>query len=209
MADNDDETKASSDSKSITINEATTREGEDPVLSLDVVSTSMPAQPQLDPEIARAEIRDLDGILALMDANQPERGGTLSARLTRGQLEAMLADLPLMVARRGGRVVAFALAASKKTVAHMPIIAAMLETYSGNADAYVYGPVAVAAEERGLGLAQRLLLELKRLLPGREGILFIRTDNAPSLRAHEKAQVVRRGEFEHQGFRFAVYSYLG
>jgi len=169
----------------------------------------MATEPRPDIEIARAKSRDLDGILTLMDANQPERGGTLSARLTRAQLQAMLADLPFMVARRRGRVVAFALASSKKTVAHVPIVAAMLEAYSGSADAYVYGPVAVEASERGHGLAQRLLMELKRLLPGREGILFIRTDNTPSLRAHEKLGVARRGEFMHQGFRFLVFSYLG
>jgi len=169
----------------------------------------MPTEPQPELQVARAEVRDLDGILALMDANQPERGGTLSARLSREQLKAMLDDLPLIVARRGNRVVAFALAASKQTVAQVPIVAAMLRAYAGGADAYVYGPVAVDAEVRGRGVAQRLLLELKRLLPGREGILLIRTDNAPSLRAHAKVEMVRRGEFEHQGFRFAVFSYLG
>ena len=45
-------------------------------------------------EILTATERDLDGILALQEVNQPERGGTLSARLSRAQLEAMLRDLP-------------------------------------------------------------------------------------------------------------------
>ena len=169
----------------------------------------MAAEPQPEPEIARAEPRDLDGILALMDANQPDRGGTLSARLPRAQLERMLGDLPLIVARRDGRVVAFVLTASKPTVAHVPIIAAMLAAYSGGAGSYVYGPVAVDAAERGRGLTGRLFQELKRLLPGREGILFIRADNAASLRAHEKLGVTERGQFMHQGFRFLVFSYFG
>jgi predicted GNAT family acetyltransferase len=91
----------------------------------------------------------------------------------------------------------------------VPIIAAMLGAYPGSADAYVYGPVAVDASERGRGLTGRLFLELKRLLPGREGILFIRADNTASLRAHEKLGVIQHGEFMHQGFRFLVFSYLG
>ncbi|HUK09915.1 MAG TPA: GNAT family N-acetyltransferase [Stellaceae bacterium] len=171
----------------------------------------MPPHPQARPEleIARADARDLDGILALMEANQPDQGGTLSALLSHSQLLAMLADLPLMVARRGSRVVAFLLAASKPTVANVPVIAAMLRTYPGSDRAYVYGPVAVDASERGQGLAQRLFTELKRLLPGREGILFIRADNTASLRAHKKMGVTRRGEFIHQGFPIVVFSYFG
>ena len=50
-------------------------------------------------KIGTAAERDIAGILALQDANQQERGGALSARLSRAQLEAMLADLPLLVAR--------------------------------------------------------------------------------------------------------------
>ena len=45
-------------------------------------------------EIGTASEHDLEGILTLQEANQPERGGTLSARLSRAQLQAMLADLP-------------------------------------------------------------------------------------------------------------------
>jgi GNAT superfamily N-acetyltransferase len=159
--------------------------------------------------IARADNADIDGILALSEANQPEHGGALSARLGRAQLLKMLEDLPLLVARRGPRVVAFLFSASKRTVSHVPIIAAMLRAYPGGEDAYVYGPIAVDAGERGRGLAQRLFAELKRLLPGREGILFIQADNAASLRAHEKMGMVRRGEFMHEGFPVVVFSYFG
>jgi hypothetical protein len=172
----------------------------------------MPPHPSAtfpDPEIDRAGPEDIDGILALMEANQPERGGSLSARLSRTQLRMMLADLPLLVARRGPRVVAFLLAASKPTVAHVPVIRDMLAAYSGAKDAYVYGPVAVEASERGRGIAQRLFVELKRLLPCREGILFIRSDNEASLRAHEKMGVIRRAKFMHQGFEIVVFSYFG
>jgi hypothetical protein len=37
-----------------------------------------------DHEITQAAADDIDGILDLQERNQPERGGTLSARLPRG-----------------------------------------------------------------------------------------------------------------------------
>ncbi len=160
-------------------------------------------------EIGTATKRDLDGVLALQDANQPERGGTLSARLSRAQLEAMLSDLPLIVARRGDAIVGYLLAASKATVTEIPVIRAMLEAYAGTADAYVYGPIVVARTERGRGLAQRLFESLRIRLAGREGILFIRADNSGSLRAHEKMGVVPRGTFRHNERDFVVLSYEG
>jgi GNAT superfamily N-acetyltransferase len=160
-------------------------------------------------EIVTATERDLDGILALQEVNQPEHGGTLSARLARAQLEAMLRDLPLMVARRGDAIVGYLLAASRATVAAVPVIRAMLAAYGGTADAYVYGPIVVGEGERGHGLAQRLFESLRSRLPGREGILFIRADNTASLRAHEKMGVVPRATFGHNGRDFVVLSYEG
>lgn len=159
--------------------------------------------------IGTATARDLDGILALQEANQPERGGTLSAHLSRAQLEAMLADLPLIVARRGEAIVGYLLAASKPTVAEVPVIRAMLAAYAGTSGAYIYGPIVVAENERGRGIAQRLFESLRTRLPGREGILFIRADNSASLRAHDKMGVVRRGTFRHNERDFVVLSYEG
>jgi GNAT superfamily N-acetyltransferase len=160
-------------------------------------------------EIGTASERDLDGILALQEANQPERGGTLSATLSRVQIEAMLADLPLLVARRGDAIVGYLLAASQATVAAVPVIRAMLAAYAGGPAAYVYGPIVVAESERGRGLAQRLFESLRARLPGREGILFIRADNSVSLRAHQKMGVVPRGTFRHNERDFVVLSYEG
>lgn len=160
-------------------------------------------------EIGTAEERDLDGILALQEANQPELGGTLSARLSRTQIAAMLADLPLMVARRGEAIVGYLLAASPITVSAVSIVRAMLAAYPGKPGAYVYGPIVVAGAERGRGVAQRLFESLRTRLPGREGILFIRADNTASLRAHEKMGVVPRGSFRHNDHDYVVLSYEG
>lgn len=159
--------------------------------------------------VTPATERDLDGILALQDRNHRNRGGTLTALLSRERMRSMLSDLPLIVARRNDRVVGFLMAASKPTVADVPVIRAMLAAYGGAPDAYVYGPIVVDESERGRGLAQRMFAALRERLPGREGILLIRADNAPSLRAHEKMGVQTRGTFVHDGFPFVVLSYLG
>jgi len=46
-------------------------------------------------------------------------------------------------------------------------------------------------------------------LPGREGILFIRRDNASSLRAHAKMGLREVAEFTYAGAAHAVLSYSG
>jgi hypothetical protein len=66
-------------------------------------------------------------------------------------------------------------------------------------NAYVYGPIAMDAALRGLGVAAAMFQELKRLVPGREGILFIKADNEISLRAHCKMGMRQVAEFQHAG----------
>jgi L-amino acid N-acyltransferase YncA len=161
-------------------------------------------------EIGRATASDIDGILALQAENQPETGGTLSAALPRERIAAMVAGpMPIIVARHAGGVVGYLIAAERERVRGIPIIAAMLQAYAGGADAYVYGPICVAATDRGKGLAQQLFAALKATLPGREGILFIREDNAASLRAHEKMGMRRVGSFDFAGAAVAVLAYRG
>ncbi|MDB5345545.1 MAG: family acetyltransferase [Schlesneria sp.] len=67
----------------------------------------------------------------------------------------------------------------------------------------------VAAAERGTGLAQAMFAELRRWLPAREGILFIRRDNVASLRAHQKMGMNEVGRFVFAGSEFAILSYIG
>jgi len=162
-----------------------------------------------DIAIARATHHDIDGILALQEENLPEHGGLLSARLPRGWFETALDDMPVIVARRAGRVVGYLVSASRDTVAGVPVIAAMLRAYPGAADGYVYGPVCVAANERGRSLAAAMFAALRALLPGREGILFIRTDNEASLRGHARMGMRQVACFEHDGVRFAALAYSG
>ena len=54
-----------------------------------------------------------------------------------------------------------------------------------------------------------MFTRLRALLPGREGILFIRCDNVASLRAHEKMGMREVASFTHDGIGFAVFAYFG
>ena len=152
---------------------------------------------------------DLEGIVALQAANQPERGGTLSACLTPARIGEMMSEMPLIVARRDGRVAGYLMTSTREMNADVPVIKAMLAAYPGTADAYVYGPICVEAEARGKGLAQAMFSELRRLVPMREGILFIRRDNPASLRAHEKMGMREVAGFVFGGSEFVVLSWPG
>ncbi len=166
--------------------------------------------PTEDCEIALATAEDIAGILDLQGRNQPERGGTLSARLPREWLEAAVAGMPVIVARKEGRVVGYLVSASRDAYAGVPVVAAMLRAYPGAApDAYAYGPVCVAEEARGRGLAGAMFAALRARLPGREGVLFIRRDNAASLRAHARMGMREVARFTHGGAEMAVLAYIG
>jgi predicted GNAT superfamily acetyltransferase len=159
--------------------------------------------------VSKATEADLEGILELQAANQLERGGTLSASLPRSRIVAMMDSMPLIVARRNRGVTGFLMATTRQMNADMPIVQAMFAAYHGTADAYVYGPVCVDVLERGKGLAQVMFAELRRLEPGREGVLFIRHDNEASFRAHARMGMREVAEFQFNGSGFAVFSYVG
>ena len=159
--------------------------------------------------IGKATEADLDGILALQAANQVARGGALAAELSRSSIVEMMHNMPLIVAKRDGRVTGFLLTSPRTMHAELPVIRAMFNAYAGAADAYVYGPVCVDPSERGKGLAAEMFAELRRLEPGREGVLFIRTDNEASLRAHRRMGMQEVAKFELKGADFAVFSYVG
>ncbi|HEY4260273.1 MAG TPA: GNAT family N-acetyltransferase [Schlesneria sp.] len=160
-------------------------------------------------EVGRAIEGDLDGIVELQAANQADRGGMLSASISRVRIADMMREMPLIVARRDGRIVGFLMTGSRAMAADVPMVNAMLAAYPGTSDAYVYGPICVAAEERGNGLAQAMFAELRRCLPGREGILFIRRDNVASLRAHQKMGMNEVGGFVFAESEFSILSYVG
>lgn len=159
--------------------------------------------------ISKATEADLEGILELQAANQIERGGMLSAELPRLHILEMMHSMPLIVARRDGRVTGFLMTTTRTMNAELPIIRAMFRAYAGSGNAYVYGPICVDPAERGKGLAAAMFSELRRLEPGREGVLFIRIDNEASLRAHSRMGMQEVARFELNAAIFAVFSYVG
>jgi L-amino acid N-acyltransferase YncA len=162
-----------------------------------------------DVQIGKLRTSDIDGVLALQEANQAERGGTLSAQMPRAFFAAALDGMPVIVARRAGRVVGFLVSSPKHPPPEAPVMRAMLRAWPGAGDAYAYGPICVAAEERGRGLAAAMFAALRTLLPGREGVLFIRSDNTASLRAHAKMGMRQVASFQHAGAEMLVLTYVG
>jgi L-amino acid N-acyltransferase YncA len=157
--------------------------------------------------IAFATRDDIPGILELQEPNLPERGGTLSVRMPFQWFEAALGDMPVTVARKAGRVVGYLVSSSITAQRHVPIVQAMLRAYPGSPDAYTYGPVCVAASERGRGLPAKLFAAQRAHVGNRECITFIRRDNAVSLRAHAKLGMREVAEFEHGGVALVVVAY--
>jgi L-amino acid N-acyltransferase YncA len=157
--------------------------------------------------IGLATEADIEGILGLQDRNQPDRGGTLSARFSRAWFETALAAMPVVVARCERRVVGYLVSSPLAAYADVPVVQAMLTAYSGTPDAYVYGPICIEETERGRGLAGAMFAELRARLPRREGVLFIRRDNAASLKAHVRMGMREVAEFTHGGIAFVVLSY--
>ena len=54
-----------------------------------------------------------------------------------------------------------------------------------------------------------MFAELRRLVPAREGVLFIRRNNAASLRAHKKMGMEEVAGFALGGNEFTVLAYIG
>ncbi|QBR53007.1 GNAT family N-acetyltransferase [Erwinia sp. QL-Z3] len=125
------------------------------------------------------------------------------------KLIKMIEEMPLIIAKKEGGVVGFLLSASLKRNADIPIVKSMLNVYTGNNDAYLYGPVCVSIDERGKGLAGMMFDELRRQLPKRQGILFIRNDNDSSIEAHKKMGMVLCATFIHADVNFSVFTYFG
>jgi L-amino acid N-acyltransferase YncA len=159
------------------------------------------------PEIGQATKADIAGILALQDANHLDRGGLLSVRFPREWFEARLSDTPVIVARRGGRIVAYLITSSIEAQASAAIVQAMLNAYAHSKNAYIYGPVCVAADERGHGLASALFAALLARVPDWECFTFIRGDNTASLRAHAKMGMRTVATFTLSDVDYVVVAY--
>ncbi len=160
-------------------------------------------------DISLATPDDVPGILALQEPNLVERGGGLSVRQSADWFRRAILDKSVIVARNDGKVVGYVLGTSLAAKAHIPIIQAMLRVFPPLPDCYLYGPVCVAENERGKGLAAVLFKELQNHMNGRPAMTFIRADNPISLRAHRKMEMNELGNFTAEGVAYIAFSYKG
>jgi L-amino acid N-acyltransferase YncA len=162
-----------------------------------------------DYAIGLATRDDVTGILDLQERNLRGVGGALSVRFSRDWFEAAISDMPIIVARSDELVVGYVVSTPLTAQAYNPIIQAMLRAHPGSSTSYNYGPICVAENHRGRGLAVAMFEALKARLPGREGFTFIRRDNTPSLKVHTKMGMNEVAEFIHSGVTYAVVAYVG
>jgi RimJ/RimL family protein N-acetyltransferase len=120
----------------------------------------------------------------------------------------VLSEMPIIVARRDGRIVGYLVSSPLSVAANAPIIQAKLRAYPGSRNPYNHGPVCIAREERNRGLISRMFEALRERLRGREGIAFVRRDNAASLAAHAKLGMRQVAEFAHDGVAYVVVAYI-
>ncbi|MGX9782120.1 N-acetyltransferase family protein [Janthinobacterium lividum] len=158
--------------------------------------------------VSTAQAADIDSITALLQANSPSQGGSLTGEFSRDKVASMADGAsPVIVARRAadGSVVGVLFSAAP-AAAQAPVVLAMLAAYAGSGNAYVYGPVCIADSERGQGLLALLYSAMREQHAGKEAVLFIRRDNPGSLRAHERLGMYEVAAFDFDGAQFAVYS---
>jgi L-amino acid N-acyltransferase YncA len=160
-----------------------------------------------DYDIGLATPDDIPGILALQEPNLPDSGGSLSVRQNADWFKRTMAEMPLIVARRGGKVVGYMVTATLGAKTHVPIVQAMLRSFPAPPDCYSYGPVCVAESERGKGLAGAMFERLRVELPGRPAMTFVLADNHPSLSAHRKMGMRELGAFTNGGISYIALRY--
>jgi acetyltransferase (GNAT) family protein len=158
-------------------------------------------------ETGLAATDDIPAILAMQDMNLHVNGGGLSIRQTTDWFRRTMSEMPIVVARRNGVVVGYALATSIAAKSHVGIVQTMLRAFPAPPNCYLYGPVCVAESERGNGLAAMMYHEMRKRLPGRMAMSFVRSDNIPSIRANRKMGKMELGEFMHEGETYIVFAF--
>ena len=155
-------------------------------------------------DIRTATADDIPELLALQADNQISRGGALSIEFPATWFLDVIRDMPILTAWREGRLVGFLVSSSKEATQHLPLSQAKFSAYPAGPNAYNSGPLCIAATERGQGLAAKLFNKQGSLLPGREGVAFIRRDNAASRGAHAKYGFREVAEFSYAGVDYLV-----
>jgi ribosomal protein S18 acetylase RimI-like enzyme len=162
-----------------------------------------------DYDISLGRADDILGILVLQEMNLTERGGSLSVRQTGDWFRHALNEKSLVVGRHENKVVGYVLGTSLAANTHVTIIQTMLRAFPPPPDCYLYGPICVAEQERGKGLARALFEMLQTHMAGRPAMTFVRADNTASLRVHRKMGMSELGVFTNGGVSYVALTYSG
>jgi L-amino acid N-acyltransferase YncA len=155
-------------------------------------------------EICIATTEDIPELLALQAQNQVSRGGALSIEFPAVWFEMVVREMPIVIARCDGRLVGYLVSSTPEATQDYALGRAKFKAYPAKPGAYNSGPLCIDASERGQGLAQKLFRLQRSLLSGREGVAFIRRDNAASRAAHAKYGFSEVAEFSHDGVDYLV-----
>ena len=154
--------------------------------------------------ISVARRDEIPELLALQQDNLAINGGALSVAFPASWFEQSIQEMPVLVARRDGRLVGYLASSLRARTRHLALSEAKYSAYSAAPDAYNSGPLCIAGSERGRGLAGLLLGALIARLPGREAAAFIRCDNPASRAVHRKAGFREVAMFSHAGVKYVV-----
>ena len=173
-------------------------------------------------EIVQATMEDFDGVKALLKANhvsnlsaEEQKSGFVTTNLTDEQLEALIVkENGVTIAREGGRVIAFALAAPWEYWSQWPLFVHMIGElgkydYLGQKltveNIYQYGPVCIDRAYRGRGLFEQVFRASLDSMAERYPIMitFVNHVNGRSHAAHtRKAGMDVLGNFAFNGSQY-------
>jgi hypothetical protein len=153
--------------------------------------------------VCLGSMADVDGILSVQEENQPEHGGSLSARFSREWFVQAIANHSIIVARCGDSVAGYVAFTSREAQAHVPIIQAMLNAYP-NPGAYLHGPICVGRAFRRRGIAGAMFNAQRQHMNHSAVMAFIREDNQASRMTHVGMGLREVAEFEHNAVRYVV-----
>ena len=160
-------------------------------------------------QVRVATLGDIADIVSLQEMNLICNGGSLSVAFSAEWFEMIMREMPLMIARLDGALVGYLVASSREHTRGQPLVEAKFAAYQADENAYNAGQLCVAASERGRGLALLLMAAQHRQLPGREGVAFVRFDNAASRATHAKAGYRETATFTHAGVTYVAVARRG
>lgn len=154
-------------------------------------------------DIGLANLVDVEGILRVQEENQPESGGSLSARFSREWFAQAISCQSIIVARSAECVAGYVAFTSRDAQAHVPIIQAMLSAYP-NPGAYLHGPICVGRDFRRRGIAAAMF-DAQRIHMNQSAVMaFIREDNQGSRTAHRGMGLCEVAAFEYSAVRYVI-----